>query len=227
MTENEIVFILLMLSLLGFSALFIVMEISMHRNRKKSKVSKILNDGDIMDICIPFPEYPGEEISKTIGYNPLSGGYQPIKNKLNFISPPKGGSGESSIFSKPTTIPTKHAGNCHFYKCIINDSALDGICTCGYGLDRMMECDYSQIISEERLHKDSLPSKGKSSVSFLRENHSIYCSVADIPASLCHVCGNKELADYLHTTIKQARLGSYKVGYEAGRQSKDLENPNL
>ncbi len=47
---------------------------------------------------------------------------------------------------------TKHSGDCHYYSPIINNSPLDGICTCGYGLEtsRSNFGDGSDLISEER-----------------------------------------------------------------------------
>ena len=48
---------------------------------------------------------------------------------------------------------TRHDGDCSFYSYIINGNIWDGICTCGYGRDKMgdPEYDYSEMVSTEKV----------------------------------------------------------------------------
>jgi hypothetical protein len=45
-----------------------------------------------------------------------------------------------------------HSGDCTIYAAMENRNSTDGICTCGYGLQRLREGDCSELLSKER-HK--------------------------------------------------------------------------
>ena len=43
-----------------------------------------------------------------------------------------------------------HAGDCTIFAALMNGSPEDGICTCGYGRERVRHGDRSEMYSEER-----------------------------------------------------------------------------
>lgn len=47
--------------------------------------------------------------------------------------------------------PLAHAGDCTIYAALMNDSPIDGICTCGYGWSLARKGDWSEMYSRERL----------------------------------------------------------------------------
>lgn len=50
-----------------------------------------------------------------------------------------------------------HAGDCTIYAALINGTPLDGICTCGYGLECVRRCDWDKMFSEEWLEHNKKP----------------------------------------------------------------------
>jgi hypothetical protein len=46
---------------------------------------------------------------------------------------------------------TAHAGDCTIYAALINGTPLDGICTCGYGLECVRRGDWDKMFSIEWL----------------------------------------------------------------------------
>jgi len=44
---------------------------------------------------------------------------------------------------------TKHDGDCTIYSSQTNQRPQDGICTCGYGLEKLRSGDNSEIYSQE------------------------------------------------------------------------------
>jgi len=44
---------------------------------------------------------------------------------------------------------TKHDGDCTIYSSLINGSPENGICTCGYGWQRVREGNWSEMYSRE------------------------------------------------------------------------------
>lgn len=46
----------------------------------------------------------------------------------------------------------KHDGDCTIYSAIENGNATDGICTCGFGLQKKRHLDYTEMFSDERLN---------------------------------------------------------------------------
>ncbi len=46
-----------------------------------------------------------------------------------------------------------HDGDCTIYSALRNNRVEDGICTCGYGLQRLRESDPSEMYSEELQQK--------------------------------------------------------------------------
>jgi|WetSurMetagenome_2_1015567.scaffolds.fasta_scaffold532929_2 hypothetical protein len=43
----------------------------------------------------------------------------------------------------------QHDGDCTIYSCLHNGSPENGICTCGYGYQRVREGDWSEMYSKE------------------------------------------------------------------------------
>jgi len=56
---------------------------------------------------------------------------------------------------------TKHAGDCTIYASLDNVSPECGICTCGYGLSRLRECDMSEMYSDEVREKQEADRIGR------------------------------------------------------------------
>lgn len=42
-----------------------------------------------------------------------------------------------------------HSGDCTIYASMCNGEPTDGICTCGYGLRKVRQGDWSQVYSKE------------------------------------------------------------------------------
>jgi len=47
--------------------------------------------------------------------------------------------------------PRLHAGDCTIYASLVNGTPLDGICTCGYGWERIRHDDWTCMFSQEWL----------------------------------------------------------------------------
>jgi len=60
---------------------------------------------------------------------------------------------------------TKHDGDCSIYATLDNGRVEDGICICGYGLERLRNGDSSEMYSEDLIKKleerRNAPSKKK------------------------------------------------------------------
>ena len=52
-----------------------------------------------------------------------------------------------------------HAGDCTIYAALINGTPLDGICTCGYGLECVRRGDWDKMFSTEWLEANKRPNE--------------------------------------------------------------------
>lgn len=58
---------------------------------------------------------------------------------------------ESKVINFKRQVRRQHDGDCTIYSSLVNGSALDGICTCGYGWECVRHGDWEKMFSDEWL----------------------------------------------------------------------------
>ena len=121
-------------------------------NRQIAKIDAMHEKNQVI---VPYPEFLYN------AYKPNAWQYQPTKcspyeleQLKDYIQQWKDISYVSGFwagYSLRTGIAMQeHDGGCTIYSSRINGNAYDGICTCGYGFERIQAGDYSRMLSNER-----------------------------------------------------------------------------